>query len=334
MSALIVEKLSKTFRVPKRKSGFRGALQSFFHREHVRVEAVKDLSFEIGEGEIVGFLGPNGAGKTTTLKMISGLLYPDSDSGKILTLGHVPQKRERDFLKQITLVMGNRSQLWWEIPVEETLRLNKEIYELSDAFYRESLGELVRLLDLSELLGIPTKKLSLGQRMKAELACALLHRPKFLLLDEPTLGLDIVMQKKIRQFLLDYNQRRRATILLTSHNMDDVAELCQRVLIIDKGQTIYDGSFRQLIERYAPDKRVRVDFAESPRPEAIKEFDLALANGGASGLCAEARVPRSQVSRFASRLLENAGGKLPAVVDLTIEETPVEDVIRKIFVHE
>ncbi len=300
---------------------------AFWRREYSLVEAVKGISFEVAEGELVGFLGPNGAGKTTTLKMISGLLYPSSGTAR--TLGFTPSERREEFLRQITLVMGNRSQLWWEIPIEESFRLNKEIYEMDDSFYRQSLGELVELLDLHKLLSSPSKKLSLGERMKAELAAALLHRPGLLLLDEPTLGLDIVMQKKVRQFLLEYNRRYRATILLTSHNMDDVVELCRRIIVIDQGRLIYDGGLKSLIERYAPMKRLLVDFSHPPEAQALAELGLEAVNG--STISTEIRVPREQIPTVAARILKESAQKLPPIVDLTIEETPVEDVIRAIF---
>ncbi|MBI2069175.1 MAG: ATP-binding cassette domain-containing protein [Elusimicrobia bacterium] len=326
-SAVVVNGLSKTFKIPKRNPGFMGALAALIRRHYTMVEAVRDLSFTIPGGGLVGFLGPNGAGKTTTLKMISGLLHPDA--GLVRTLGFVPRERPYEFLRQITLVIGNRSQLWWELPIEESLLLNKEIYELSDDFYKESLGELVELLELSELLNVPAKKLSLGQRMKAELAAALLHRPKLLLLDEPTLGLDVVMQNKIRGFLQEYNQRRGATILLTSHNMEDIAQLCRRVLIIDQGRLLYDGPLKKLVDQYAPTKKIRVDFAQAPAPGSLQDSGLTAING--SGLAAEVNVARERVSASAAELLERSGKTLPAISDITIEEPAVEDVIRTIF---
>jgi ABC-2 type transport system ATP-binding protein len=240
--------LSKTFQVAHKEPGLGGAIKGLFIRNYRQVHAVQDISFLIKEGELVGFLGPNGAGKTTTLKMLSGLLHPTS--GLAHVLGHLPWKRERPFQKQLTMVMGQRTQLWWDLPAWDSFLLNKEIYEIPKAQFEETVNELSRLLEIQDLLEVPVKKLSLGQRMKAELACSLLHRPKVLLLDEPTIGLDVVMQKKVRDFILAYNQRWKATVLLTSHNMDDVEELCSRVLLINHGRLLFDGSLPQLQERF------------------------------------------------------------------------------------
>ncbi|MEK9145529.1 MAG: ATP-binding cassette domain-containing protein, partial [Elusimicrobiota bacterium] len=259
MAAIVVEKLSKTYTVPERESGLLNALRALLHRRFRDIPAVSEVSFEVAEGEVVGFLGPNGAGKTTTLKMLSGLLYPSSGSAAVL--GHTPWERRSEFQRAITLVMGQRSQLWWEIPAQETFRLNKEIYGLGDEEFRRGMEELTELLELQECLSVPVKKLSLGQRMKTELAVSLLHRPRLLLLDEPTLGLDVVMQKRIRQFILEYNRRDKATVLLTSHNMDDIAELCRRVLIIERGRILYDGTLKRVVERYATHKVIRADFS-------------------------------------------------------------------------
>src|SRR5882762_8338976 len=241
MSEIIIQakQLSKRFRVPQKAPGLLGAIKGMVSREYRDVQAVKEVSFTIEEGELVGFLGPNGAGKTTTLKMLSGLLHPTA--GEAHVLGHVPWKRERQFQKQFTMVMGQRTQLWWDLPAWDSFLLNKEIFEVSDTDFQKTVKELTQLLEIEDLLEIPVKKLSLGQRMKAELACSLLHRPKVLLLDEPTIGLDVVMQKKVRQFILEYNKFYRATILLTCHNMDDVAELCSRFVLINHGLLLFYG---------------------------------------------------------------------------------------------
>jgi len=248
MSMIDVKNLSKTFRVPKKEPGLRGAFKGLFSREYRDIHAVRDVTFQINEGELVGFLGPNGAGKTTTLKMLSGLLTPTA--GEAVVGGHVPWKRERDFQKGFTMVMGQRTQLWWDLPAWDSFLLNKEIYEIPKAQFEETVEELSTLLEIKELLEIPVKKLSLGQRMKAELACSLLHRPKVLLLDEPTIGLDVVMQQKVRDFIRTYNARWKATILLTSHNMDDVSELCTRAILINHGKLLFDESLAQLQSRY------------------------------------------------------------------------------------
>jgi len=235
-----VSHLSKTFKVAHKEPGLSGAMKGLFKREYREVHAVQDVSFLIKEGELVGFLGPNGAGKTTTLKMLSGLLHPTSGEARVL--GFVPWKRERPFQKQLTMVMGQRTQLWWDLPAWDSFLLNKEIYEVPKAQFEETVAELSKLLEIEDLLEVPVKKLSLGQRMKAELACSLLHRPKVLLLDEPTIGLDVVMQDKVRQFIREYNKCYKATMLLTSHNMEDVSELCTRIILINHGQIYFDGT--------------------------------------------------------------------------------------------
>ncbi len=321
MAIVEASNLSKTFRVPEKGPGLWNAFKSLLHRQWRDIPAVVGASFRIEEGELVGFLGANGAGKTTTLKMLSGLLNPSSGTASVL--GFVPWKRESEFQKQFSLVMGHRSQLWWELPAQETFRLNQKIYEVPEAEYRRSVEELVDLLELQGCLSIPVKKLSLGQRMKAELAVAILHRPRLLLLDEPTLGLDVVMQKRVRQFVLEYNRRNKATVLLTSHNMDDIVELCPRVLIIDSGRLLYDGSLRRVVERYAPVKVIRADFNEAVPASALEEIGRVAENGG---LHAVIEVPRSEVSKRAAALLS----RFP-VADLTIEETPVQEVVRSLF---
>jgi ABC-2 type transport system ATP-binding protein len=254
MPDVVIEaaRLSKHFRLPQKSPGMLGAIKGLFKRTYRDVHAVKEISFTIREGELVGFLGPNGAGKTTTLKMLSGLLHPTSGDAHVL--GYVPWRRERRFQKQFTMIMGQRTQLWWDLPAWDSFLLNKEIFEVPDAEFEVTVRDLTRLLEIEDLLEIPVKKLSLGQRMKAELACSLLHNPKVLLMDEPTIGLDVMMQQKVRQFILDYNRRRKATILLTSHNMDDVSELCTRVILIDHGQILFDGPLTGIHERYGHGK--------------------------------------------------------------------------------
>lgn len=322
MPAIEVTSLSKAYRVPQKKPGLWNAFKSLFHREFREVPAVTEASFTIEEGELVGFLGANGAGKTTTLKMLSGLLNPSS--GHATVLGFTPWERKTEFKKNFALVMGNRTQLWWELPAQETFKLNKEIYEIPDAQYHQTLDELVDLLDLEDCLAVPVKKLSLGQRMKAELAVSMLHQPKVLLLDEPTLGLDVVMQKKLRQFILEYNRRNRATILLTSHNMDDVVELCKRVLIIERGRILYDGPLRQVVERYATHKVIRADFEGAQAPaQGLERIGRVLELSGSHAVI---EVPRQDVSRRAAHLLSHF-----QVADLTIEETPIQDIVRQLF---
>lgn len=321
MIAIQTKNLSKHFRVPLKKPGLIGAAQSFIKKEHKIVEAVREISFQIMQGELVGFLGPNGAGKTTTLKMLSGLLYPTS--GSLEVLGFVPWKRETQFQRNFSMVMGQRTQLWWDLPARETFMLNQKIYEIPEKEFNRIKQELVELLDLEQLVNVPVKKLSLGERMKAELACALLHQPQVLLLDEPTLGLDVVMQKKLRHFIRDYNQRTSATILLTSHNMSDVEELCKRVLVIDGGQLLYDGDLQRIVEQYAPDKLVTLSSSQPLQSERLKEFGrLVSINRNA----AKIEVPRKQISQVMAKLLS----QIP-IVDLSIEELPIEEIIRKLF---
>jgi len=265
-----VSNLSKHYSVYKKEPGFTGSLKSLVNRKYEAVKAVEQVSFEIEEGEFVGFIGPNGAGKTTTLKMLSGLLYPTS--GKVKVLGYTPFDRKTNFLKEISLVLGQKNQLWWDLPAMESLLLNKEIYEIEDSKFNSTLEDLTSLLDAKEIINVPVRKLSLGQRMKMELIAALIHSPKVLFLDEPTIGLDVVMQKKIREFLKEYNKEYKSTIILTSHYMEDVEELCKRVIIINYGQLLYDGSLENLIKKHSPFKQISVVLNKEVDEKKIKEF--------------------------------------------------------------
>jgi ABC-2 type transport system ATP-binding protein len=323
MPAIEVSRLTKVYRSPEKEPGLSGALRSLFKRKFRQTRAVDAVSFGIEEGELVGFLGVNGAGKTTTLKMLSGLLTPTSGDARVL--GHTPWKRRPDFQRLFSLVMGQRSQLWWEIPAQETFRLNQAIYGLDDAEYESNVAELVDLLELADCLNVPVKKLSLGQRMRAELAAALLHRPKLLLLDEPTIGLDVVMQKKVREFISEYNRRTKATIVLTSHNMNDVVALCPRVIIIEKGAILYDGALNELVAKYADHKIIRTVFERPVPVEKLRNLGRVVEH---ESLRAVIEVPRSQVSKRAALLLQ----EFP-VLDLTIEEAAIDDIVRKIFTH-
>ena len=244
-----VEGLAKTFRVPEREGGLRASLRSLVRRTTRDVVAVDGIDFAVQPGEVVGFLGPNGAGKTTTLKMLSGLLFPTAGDGRVL--GHVPSRREHAFLRRITLVMGNRNQLQWDLPALDSYEMNRAIYRIPDADFRRTRDELIELMDIGDEVRKPVRQLSLGERMKAEITGALLHTPQVLFLDEPTIGLDVTMQKRIRAFLAEYNARRGATVLLTSHYMADVQALCKRVIVIDNGRILYDGGLRELSTRYA-----------------------------------------------------------------------------------
>jgi len=314
-----VRGLEKTFRVPEREAGLRASMRSLVRRQHRDVHAVDGVSFDIPAGEIVGFLGPNGAGKTTTLKMLSGLLYPSS--GEISVLGHVPSHRERDYLRRMTLVMGNRNQLQWDIPALDSFEMNRAIYRIPEADFRRTRDEIVELLEIGDLVRKPVRTLSLGERMKAEIAAALLHRPQVLYLDEPTIGLDVTMQKRIRSFLAEYNQRYGATVLLTSHYMADVQALCKRVIIIDSGSILYDGALRELSTRYSPHQTINAVLNETNADltgygEVLSEVDGRIS----------LKVAKADTSAVAARLLAAF-----QVNDMTIEDPPIEDVIEQVF---
>ena len=321
MSVIQVKNLKKSYKVHKKQPGLVGSVKSLFKRKYETVKAVNKISFSIEEGELVGFIGPNGAGKTTTLKCLSGLLYPDE--GQTQVLGFNPWDRKEAFLKQISLVMGQKNQLWWDLPPIETFILNREIYEIPKKQYEKTLKELVKLLDVKDVLKVQTRKLSLGQRMKCELIAALLHSPKVLFLDEPTIGLDVVMQKKMREFIKEYNRRYKSTIILTSHYMGDVKELCERVLIIDKGQLVFDGKLAEIIKKFADHKVVSVVFAKEIDPKKlekigkVKEFSFPKAT---------LSVKRATAPMAAAELLR----QFP-VADLTLEEEKIEDIIRELF---
>lgn len=313
--------LRKHYQVHKRPPGLKAALRSLFRRNYTTVKAVDGISFQISAGERVGFLGPNGAGKTTTLKVLSGLLYPSE--GEVMVDGHVPKRREDAFLKKIMLVMGQKQQLLWDLPPEETFEMNRAIYDVPRAQYRETVRELTRLLELEELLPKPTRQLSLGERMKCELAAALIHRPKVLFLDEPTIGLDVSMQAVIRGFIKRYNEQYGATLMLTSHYMDDVAALCPRVIVIDKGQLSYDGGLDQLVQRIRPEKRVALTFHQAVDRAALEQIGKVVS---ADSVSAVLQVSQDKVNSTVTRALAT----LP-VKDLTVENAPLEEVMSELF---
>ncbi len=322
-SIIDVQNLSKVYPVAIKEPGIQGTLRHFFRRTYRHIEAVKQVSFAIEPGEIVGFLGPNGAGKTTTLKMLTGLIHPSG--GKVAIATHKPFQREAAFLQKITLVMGQKQQLLWDLPALDSLRINAAIYGLSDAEFRQRVGELAEMLSIQEQLRQPVRKLSLGERMKAEMLAALLHRPQVLFLDEPTLGLDVNAQVAVRNFLQEYNQRYGATILLTSHYMADITALCDRVLVIHQGSLIYDGLLDGLLNRFAPYREVSVEFA---REQAIQKETL-LPYGDLQtleGCKATFLVSTGDLTRTVSSLLNDL-----KIQDLTIAEPPIEDVIGKVF---
>jgi len=316
-----VDRLRKWYRVHRRAPGLAAALRSLFHRSYEDVKAVEDVSFSISAGERVGFLGPNGAGKTTTLKVLSGLLHPTE--GRVAVAGFVPRERARGFLEQITLVMGQKQQLLWDLPPSETFLLNRAIYDIPRKQYDATVAELTELLDLAPLLGKPTRQLSLGERMKCELAVALLHRPKVLFLDEPTIGLDVSMQATVRGFVRAYNERFGATVLLTSHYMEDVAALCPRVMVIDKGRMIYDGGLSDLVRRVRPDKRMLLRLSRPVERRDLEALGSAIEHGDAQAII--------QVSQYALQpAVARALSSLP-LTDLTVEDPPLEEVMRDLF---
>lgn len=318
---IAVEALRKHFKVHRRPAGFGAALRSIVRRNYEIVKAVDGVTFRIERGERVGFLGPNGAGKTTTLKLLSGLLHPTS--GSVTVNGFEPRRRQAELLKAITLVMGQKQQLMWDLPPAETYALNRAVFDVPDVQYAETMEELSALLDLEALSTKPTRQLSLGERMKCELAAALLHRPTTLFLDEPTIGLDVSMQVAIREFIRAYNKRYEATILLTSHYMDDVTALCPRVIVIDKGTLIHDGDLRGLVERMHPDKLVSFTLTGPVDAEQIERLGVVVEHEAHRIVL---RVARDQVRDVVSHSL----AELP-VVDLSIEDPPLEDVMRQLF---
>jgi ABC-2 type transport system ATP-binding protein len=317
-----VRDLRKSYVVNEREPGVRAALANLIHRRTTEVAAVDGISFDLVPGEIVGFLGPNGAGKTTTLKMLSGLLYPTG--GEVSVLGHVPSRREKAFLRQITLVMGQRNQLVWDIPAADSFALNRAIYGIPMAEYRRTLDELVALLELEPLLKKPVRNLSLGERMKCEVAAALLHRPRVVFLDEPTIGLDVTMQRRLRAFILEYRKRFDATILLTSHYMADVEALCRRVIVIHQGRLLFDGDLSALVEGFTAHKTIIVHLGDCLTD--LSEYGEVLScQDGVATL----RVPKARTARITERLLAD----LP-VTDLTVEDPPIEEVIEMVFSQE
>jgi ABC-2 type transport system ATP-binding protein len=324
MSIIAVERLSKEFRKYVKQPGLWNAIKGLVHREYEIVRAVREISFTIEEGELVGFLGPNGAGKTTTLKILSGLIHPTS--GKARVMGFVPWERRNEFRRNFGLVMGQKNQLWWDLPASESLLLNKELYGVSDADYKAIVGELVALLAVEKQLNTMVRELSLGERMKFELIAALLHSPRVVYLDEPTIGLDVVSQKNIREFIRDYNQRRANTFILTSHYMDDISALCQRVIIINHGHIRYDGRLRDIVDRLSQWKIITLDCAgEVSRPQ-IESFAEVVAYNPPQ---VKLRVPRGECPSLCQRLMDTF-----AVRDLTVEEPPIEEIISKIFTEQ
>jgi len=328
-----VESLTRIFRVYKKPPGFWAGVKGLFHREFEDVAAAKEISFSIAEGEFVGFLGPNGAGKTTTLKMLSGLIYPTA--GRARVAGFDPSKRENAYRRIFALVLGQKNQLWWDLPASESFALLRAIYALPAAEYRRTLGELVELLGIGAKLDVMVRELSLGERMKMELIAALLHRPRVLFLDEPTIGLDVISQKAVRQFLRDYNRRHRVTILLTSHYMADIKELCQRVIVIHRGRKIYDGQLDRLESSAGSRQKIITFLPALPGLEPGRHFfpdtwqsrygQTSRGEGGKFTV----RTPSEKVVAVSQEILSTA-----PVADITIEDVPLEDVIAELFTQQ
>jgi ABC-2 type transport system ATP-binding protein len=322
--AVVVESLVKHFRVHQRDAGVAAGVKSLFRRRYAEVRAVDDVTFSIASGEMVGFLGPNGAGKTTTLKCLSGLLYPTS--GRAQVMGFTPHERKTDFLRSFTLVMGQRNQLFWDLPAMETFLVNQAIYRIPELEFKSTLADLVDLLAIGPYLDKPVRNLSLGERMRAELAAALLHRPAMLFLDEPTLGLDVTAAAAVRSFLTDYNNRTGATVLLTSHYMIDVTALAHRVILIDRGRIRFDGDLQVLAEKTAPHRIVKITLSA---PIEVSDLGRYGEVEAIEGLTASLRIPRHKTKETAAQLLS----ELP-VEDIAIEEPPIEEVIRQVFAEQ
>jgi ABC-2 type transport system ATP-binding protein len=312
--------LSKTYRVFQKNPGLGGALRGLFHRRYKEVHAVADVSFTIEPGEMVAFLGPNGAGKTTTLKMLSGLIFPTSGTARVL--GFIPWERPDAFRRRFSLIMGQKNQLWWDLPAGDSFQLHREIYSLPTESFNRTLGELTELFGVGDLTRQPVRELSLGERMKMELIAALLHEPQLLLLDEPTIGLDVVAQVAIQRCLKEYNSARGVTMLLTSHYMRDVEALCRRVLVITHGRVIYDGALAGITERFGRSKLVRLQFAGEEVPADLSTFGEYTA----SGPVAELKVERTRVAETLAAILERY-----TVLDMSVQDPPLDQVIAKVF---
>jgi len=318
-SVITISQLAKHYQVPEREAGLKAAVTSLFRRKFRTVKAVNGISFNIEPGEVVGFLGPNGAGKTTTLKMLSGLLHPTS--GQVSVMGYEPRHRSHDYLRQVTLVMGNRNQLTWDLPALDSFDLQRAIYGIPVDDFKRTRDDFIDLLELKDLVNKPVRNLSLGERMKMEIVAALLHRPKVLFLDEPTIGLDVTMQRRIRTFIAEYNQRYNATVLLTSHYMADVEALCKRVIVIHHGRILFDGDLATLVNQFSSYKTLSLTL-QATEAELSKYGEVVSQEDGRVTL----RVPKAQTSQVTARLLSDF-----QVDDLTVEDAPVDDVIDQVF---
>lgn len=321
MSIIEIDNLTKSYRVYQKREGLKAAVSGLFRREHRTVEAVRGIDLRVEQGEFVAFLGPNGAGKTTTLKLLSGVIYPTSGSATVM--GYVPWERSNAYRRRFALVMGQKNQLWWDLPSQESFRLHQQIYRIESNQFQRSLDELTELLSVRQLLGRPVRELSLGERMKMELIAALLHSPEILFLDEPTIGLDVVAQHNIQQFLRFYQEQRRITILLTSHYMKDVAALCRRVVVITDGAIKFDGSLSQIVDDFSTTRIVRLRLAEGQTPDRLQQVaqveSVELPK-------VTLRCPRNQVARILAQVLSEL-----QIDDVAVEDPPLEEVISKLY---
>ena len=318
-----ISNLTKSFKMFKRSAGLKGAFKSFFNRQYTNFHALKNISIEINKGEIVGILGENGAGKTTLIKLMVGLLHPTN--GEVIIDGYNPWKRKHDYLKNVAIVMGQKNQLWWDIPASESFLLNKHIYQIEDAKYNETLNELVDLLDVRDKLDVQVRRLSLGERMKMEIIASLLHRPSLVLLDEPTLGLDVISQSKIREFVRYYNSKYNATFIITSHYTKDIQEMCQRVLVLNNGSQIYDGLFNDLIKAINPERRLVFEFPEQTDLNHIDSLHAGFEFQIQDNILT-AQLPESQLRELLSKLLEKFSPQ-----SMSFEDLPVEETMRSFF---
>lgn len=321
MPAIVADNLCKTYRVYQKREGILASIQGLFHRRYKTVNAVRNVSFSIDEGEMVAFLGPNGAGKTTTLKLLSGLIYPNSGSAAVL--GYVPWRRDNAFRRRFSLVMGQKNQLWWDLPAQESFRLHREIYRIPAGDFDRRQAELTEMLEVSQLVGQPVRELSLGERMRMELIAALLHSPEVLLLDEPTIGLDVVSQRRVQEFLKYYQSQRKITVILTSHYMKDVEALCKRTIIINDGQIKHDGPLAEIIERFSLSKVIQLQFAVDETPGNLERFGEVL----------EFIPPRAKIRVERSRVPEVLGALLAEyrIEDVGVQDRPLEEVIAEMF---
>lgn len=321
MSIIEVEGLYKDFSYYEKEVGLAHSMKNLFARKKLVKNAVHPISFEIERGEIIGFLGPNGAGKTTTLKMLSGILYPSGGEARVL--GYVPWERKNDFKRQFSIVMGQKNQLWWDLPANESLYLNKCIYEIEDKQYRDTLGMLTELLDVKDLLKVQVRRLSLGERMKMELIAALLHKPSILFLDEPTIGLDIISQRKIRDFIAQYNQEEKTTVILTSHYMADIEGLCKRTIVINQGSVVYDGALKQVNDILDNKKIVKLQLEEDINLDLLQEFgSLKECNSRNITLEMEKGLVRNHLQKMLSQY---------PIIDFNVEDIPIEEGIALLY---